>query len=130
VVNKSNKTAPKKAVSTQHLTVLVDTEFPGFLDDLESLESSELDSVQASINKIQQMTWNDIYKISSKTPGNKRGLNFEPLEQRTAKGNKIASIRVTGKFRARVCRDGRYMRFISLHPDHDSAYDQVGGEEI
>jgi hypothetical protein len=22
------------------------------------------------------------------------------------------------------------MRFISLHPDHDSAYDQVGGEEI
>ena len=110
--------------------VIVDMDFPGFLDDLEDLENKELDAVQASIDKIIKMTWADIYKTSSKTPGNKRGLNYEPLEQYTAKGARIASIRVTGKFRARVCRDGRFMRFISLHPDHDGAYDKQGGEDI
>lgn len=124
------KSVPRKAVSTQHGTVQVDTDFPGFLDDLEKMDDSEVDVVQASIEKIEKMTWVDIYKTSSKTRGSKRGLNYEPLNQRTGKGNRIASIRVTAKFRARVCRDGRHMRFISLHPDHDSAYDEPGGEDI
>jgi len=50
--------------------------------------------------------------------------------QKTAIGDTIASIRVSDKFRARVTRDGVFMRFISLHPDHDSAYHGSGGEDI
>lgn len=130
MVKRPTRSVPSKAESTQNQAVLVDIDFPRFLDDLENLSEKELDAVQATINKIEKMTWNDIYKTSSKTAGSKRGLNFEPLSQYTAQNYRIASIRVTGKFRARVCRVGRYMRFISLHPDHDSAYDEVGGEDL
>ena len=75
------------------------------------------------------MTWDQIYKTSSKTQ--KRGLNCEPITgQTTGSGKTIASIRISKKFRARVCRDGRFMRFISLDPDHDSAYRESGGEVL
>ena len=49
--------------------------------------------------------------------------------QRTSSGGAVASIRITEKFRARVTRDGVFMRFISLHPDHDSAYKISGWRE-
>ncbi len=130
MAKKPKAAARAKPESTQNQTVLVDTDFPRFLDDLERLADRELEAVQATVDKLGTMTWNDIYKTSSKTPGDKRGLNFEPLDQQTANGQRIASIRVTNKFRARVCRDGRHMRFISLHPDHDSAYDEFGGEDL
>ena len=130
MAKKPKPSAQAKSESTQNQSVLVDTDFPKFLDDLESITDKELDSVQATVDKIAKLTWNDIYKTSSKTAGDKRGLNFEPLDQHTAQGQRIASIRVTGRFRARVCRDGRHMRFISLHPDHDSAYDESGGEDL
>ena len=130
MVKKSSKAFSGKLGSTQNMPVLVDTDFPRFLDDLEKLTDKELDVVQATINEIEKMTWNDIYKTSSKTPGEKRGLNYESLEQETVHGQRINSIRVTKKFRARVCRDGQYMRFISLHPDHDSVYEEAGGEKI
>lgn len=79
---------------------------------------------------INKMNWNQVYATSSKGKG-KRGLNWEMLpNQRTASGGAVASIRITEKFRARVTRDGVFMRFISLHPDHDSAYKAQGGESI
>ncbi|NOT48151.1 MAG: hypothetical protein HOP17_10445 [Acidobacteria bacterium] len=97
--------------------------------ELTDLSIDELDQVEASVKKINQMTWDQIYKTSSKTQ--KRGLNWEPIAgQTTRSGKTIASIRITKKFRARVCRDGRFMRFISLHPDHDSAYDELGGDDL
>jgi hypothetical protein len=76
------------------------------------------------------MTWNQVYATSSKGKG-KRGLNWEVLpRQKTAGGGTVASVRITAKFRARVTRDGEFMRFISLHPDHDSAYKAPGGEDV
>lgn len=115
--------------STQHAFVQCDLEFPRLVEELANLEAIELDQVEECLNKIKKMTWDQIYKTASKTK--KRGLNFEPIEgQRTRSGKAIASIRISKKFRARVCRDGIYMRFISLHPDHDSAYDESGGENI
>ena len=122
----SNK---KSTGSTQHELVECDIEFPRLQKELEDLEAEELDQVEDSIEKIQKMSWDQIYKTSSKSQ--KRGLNWEPIEgQQTARGKTIASIRLSGKFRARVCRDGKFMRFISLHPDHDSAYKESGGEDI
>ena len=98
-------------------------------NDLLSLETTEFNQVEETVKKIEKMTWDQIYKTSSKTQ--KRGLNWEVIEnQVTRLGKKIASIRISKKFRARVCRDGQHMRFISLHPDHDSAYDETGGENV
>ena len=104
--------------STQHQNVRVDVSYPNFLKSLQELEADEQERVLATIEKIQQMTWNDVYQTSSKTPGHKRGINFEPTEQRTKSGIRIATIRVGQKMRARVCRREQFMRFISLHPDH------------
>ncbi len=121
--------AKKPIPSNQHKNVEVDLEWPRVQMELQDLEIKELDQIEATVDKIKKMTWDQVYKTSSKTQ--KRGLNWEPIEgQKTASGKTIASIRVSGKFRARVCRDGNFMRFISFHPDHDSAYDEDGGEDI
>lgn len=121
--------AKRLATSNQHKNIEIDLEWPRVQAELQNLESKELDQVESSIEKIKKMTWDQVYKTSSKNQ--KRGLNWEPIDgQKTASGKSIASIRISGKSRARVCRDGNFMRFISLHPDHDSAYDEDGGEEI
>jgi hypothetical protein len=118
-----------KHSSTQHELVECDLEFPRVLKELSRLELADLEQIEESVKKINQMTWDQIYKTSSKTQ--KRGLNWEPITgQTTGSGKTIASIRISKKFRARVCRDGKFMRFISLHPDHDSAYNESGGENL
>ncbi|NJL26112.1 MAG: hypothetical protein HC902_13725 [Calothrix sp. SM1_5_4] len=127
MADKADKKAGK--TSTQHELVACDLEFPRVQKEMAELEIAQLEQFEESVNKIQRMTWDQIYKTSSKRQ--KRGINWEPIEgQETASGRKIASIRISEKFRARVCRDGRFMRFISLHPDHDSAYAEWGGEEV
>jgi len=106
-----------------------DLEFPRVLTELSKLALDELEQVEASVKKINQMTWDQVYKTSSRSE--KRGLNWEPIAgQTTGSGKTIASIRISKKFRARVCRDGKFMRFISLHPDHDSTYKRPGGESL
>ncbi len=128
---KSVKTALKEVSpkSTQHELIKCDLEFPRFIKELSDLETLELDQIEACIEKIKQMTWDQVYKTSSKSQ--KRGLNWEPIDgQMTRSGKTIASIRVSRKFRARVCRDGKFMIFISLHPDHDSAYSEGGSEDL
>lgn len=119
----------KTGTSTQHELVVCDLEFPRLQEELVNLEEDEFEAFTRSVEKIEQMTWDQIYKTSSKTQ--KRGLNWEPIEgQQTKSGKTIASIRISDKFRARVCRDRNLMRFISLHPDHDGAYDESGGENL
>jgi hypothetical protein len=119
-----------KIGSTQNELVECDLEFVSFQKELEQLETAELDTVLKKIETINQMTWAQVYSTSSKG-AEKRGLNWEVLgAQKTATGGVIASIRLSKKFRARVTRDGVLMRFISLHPDHDSAYEARGGEVI
>ena len=123
------KSKKKSGNSTQHELVVCDLEFPRLGEELQDLELDQIEQVERATEKIQQMTWDQIYKTSSKTQ--KRGLNWEPIVgQKTASGKAIASIRISDKFRARVCRDGKFMRFISLHPDHDSAYKEPGEEDL
>lgn len=122
MVKKPNKSA-------QHELIECDFEYYLFQKQLELLTQQEYDELDRCIDKIESMTWQQMYQTSSRSQ--KRGLNWEPIQgQKTASGNIIASIRVTKKFRARVTRSGKYMKFISLHPDHDSAYRQKGGEDI
>lgn len=127
--------AKKSSTSTQHETILVDLEFPGLKRQLERLEEGHqteiLDAMDNAQKKLEKMTWQQLYDSSSKTSGNKSGFNYEPISgQATKSGKQISSIRLNQKIRARVCREGRFMRFISIHPDHDSAYKKKGGEEI
>ena len=122
MVTKSKaKESSKKANSTQNELVQLDLSFPALNKEIENLEKDDLESFFKSLEKIEVMTWAQIYATSSKTL--RRGLNWEPIQgQTTSDGKQVASVRITKKFRARVVRDGVFMRFISLHPDHDSAY--------
>lgn len=122
--------ADKNKPSTQSELVQCDLDYSPFQDDLLDLEQTEFNSFFKKVETINRMTWAQVYATSSKG-AQKRGLNWEVLQnQKTARGGAIASIRITGKFRVRVTRDSVFMRFISLHPDHDSAYKKSGGEDI
>ena len=116
--------------STQGELVRRDLEFPPFQKQLEDLDFSHREAFFKSIEKIGRMTWQQIFDTASGGKG-KRGLNWEKLHgQITRSGHPIAAIRVTLKHRARVSRQGSFMRFISLHPDHDSAFEKSGGEDV
>lgn len=122
--------AKTKSGSTQNELVQCDLEFPTLQDQLKKPKSLDFEAFFNKVEKINEMTWQQVYATSSKGKA-KRGLNWEALpNQRTASGGTVASIRIIDKFRARVTRDGVFMRFISLHPDHDSAYKAKGGEAI
>jgi hypothetical protein len=90
---------------------------------LSELEDSVISSLIKCVEKINQMTWAQVYQTSSKGAG-KRGINYEVIQGQIVGGKfQVHSIRLTGKTRARIIRDGAYMRFISIHPDHDGAYE-------
>jgi len=109
--------------STQNQLVKPDLTFPGFMDDLRSLTTSDYNVFKERIQHIKKMTWQQVYDTSSKSRQGKRGLNWEILQgKKSADDNPIASIRISASFRALVSRKDDFMRFISLHPDHDSAY--------
>ena len=109
--------------STQSSYIAVDVGFQGFKDDFSKLEVDEISDFFDAISRLQKMTWQQLWDTSTKKAGEKRGFNYEKIEgQTTPGGNPVHSIRITKKFRARVSRQDRWMRFISLHPDHDSTY--------
>ena len=93
----------------------IDLNFPDFQKDLFKLEKKEL---YALIKTLRALTKMDFDQLRSSS-----GLNLEQIKKtRTKKGNPIYSIRITRSFRAILSIDGDYLRFISLHPDHDSVY--------
>jgi hypothetical protein len=62
------------------------------------------------------MDWNQVYQDKE--------LNWEKIHSvKTPKGRELYSIRLSKKFRAVVYRKDEFLIFVSLHPDHDSAYE-------
>jgi hypothetical protein len=80
-----------------------------FQDRFFTLEKSELLAALKTFRKLRTLSWQQVYRDS--------GLNWE------ASGDDMYSIRITQKCRALVRRVGDTVQFLSLHPDHDSAYD-------
>ena len=93
----------------------LDLNFQDFQKDLFKLEKKELYALIKTLRTLSRMDFNQIRQSS--------GLNLERIKtMRTRKENTIYSIRITRSFRATLTIEGNYLRFISLHPDHDSAY--------
>lgn len=96
--------------------IFLDLNSPAFLEVFLALETAELKQVVAALRRLRGMDWNTVYTYS--------GLNWEAIEHvKTPNGAKAHSLRLSRKMRALAYRDGDYLRFISLHPDHDSAYE-------
>ncbi|MFZ2446608.1 MAG: hypothetical protein WAW37_09630 [Syntrophobacteraceae bacterium] len=97
--------------------VLLDLNNPVFQEDLLSLETDSAARILASLRKIRKLSWSEIYKD--------KGLRWEMVQSKTGHGGiRLYTIRIARGFRALVFREGQFMRFLSLHPDHDSAYEQ------
>ncbi|MEA2692756.1 MAG: hypothetical protein QOJ16_2143 [Acidobacteriota bacterium] len=96
--------------------VRLDLNSSQFQDDFFTLETAELKQVVASLRRLRQMDWAAVYSHS--------GLNWEAVDHiKTPNGAKACSIRLSRKIRAIGYRDGDFLRLVSLHPDHDSAYE-------
>lgn len=87
-----------------------DLNYPGFLKELADLDAAELKRVMTCVVKLSKITWAELFLTKS--------YNYE--EVKTNRGK--YSVRVSKQFRAVVVREGDYMRFQALAPDHDGAY--------
>ena len=96
-------------------TVLLDLNNPTFLAALFEQGKNDRNAVLNTLRKLTFMTWDQVLKD--------KGLHWEEIRSRKSHSSgKLYSIRIARKHRAVVLRSDNYMRFISLHPDHDSAY--------
>jgi hypothetical protein len=95
--------------------VRLDLNSPEFQDVLFRLEISELKQVVASLQRLRGLDWNALYRHT--------GFKWEAIRHiHTPSGAAAYSLRLGEKMRAIAYRDGQFLRIISLHPDHDSAY--------
>lgn len=88
-----------------------DLNAPDVQADLLLLEKAELVAFFKTLRKLKQLSWQQVYRD--------KGLRWESIK---SVRDDAYTIRVTQKCRAVVKRDGDTSRFISLHPDHASAY--------
>lgn len=96
--------------------VVLDINSPDFLGTFLSLRGPELEQVASGLGQLRGLEWQTVYTL--------KGLNWEAVSHLLApNGSKMYSIRLSRKIRALVYREADFMRFISLHPDHDSAYE-------
>ena len=95
--------------------IRLDLNDPEFQADVFALEADQVTALIAALSKLSKLTWEQVYR--------NKGLHWETIHTRTGKNKeRLYSLRITRKFRAVAMRSGESMRFLSLHPDHDSAY--------
>jgi hypothetical protein len=96
-------------------SIKIDLNNPEFQKDLFSLEKNELSALIKTLKKIYKLTWAELYSD--------HGLKWEAiLSKQTKSGQRIYTFRFSQKYRATALRQDDFMRLLSLHPDHGSAY--------
>jgi hypothetical protein len=103
-------------MSSSEGRVRLDLNNPVFQEQLFALQKVDRHAVLDTLNKIRQLTLNQVYRDS--------GLKWEKITSiRSPKGiDALYSIRITQARRATAYRDGEFMRFLTIAPDHDAAY--------
>lgn len=95
--------------------VQLDLNNPVFQEHLFRLQRNEQVHILKTLRKLSQMTWAQVYSDN--------GLRWEAIVSRTGpRGTRLYTFRISKKVRAVACREQAWMRILSLHPDHDSAY--------
>ena len=93
----------------------LDLNFPGFQEDLFGLEKKELNALIRTLRRCAKMDFQQVTQSS--------GLNVEKIKSmQTEQGHSVYSLRVSRSFRATFTVQEDFLRFVGLHPDHDSAY--------
>jgi hypothetical protein len=97
--------------------IRLDLNSPEFQDVFFRLQVDELKQVVSSLRRLRETDWNSLYRHP--------GFRWEALEHLKApNGAKVYSLRLSQRIRAVAFRDADFLRLISLHPDHDSAYER------
>lgn len=96
--------------------VLLDLNNPQFQEDLPGLPKAELLSARTTLEKLRQMTWQQVYAD--------RGLKWEKVSsiQPPAGIAAIYTLRISQGRRATAYREADYLRFLTIPPDHDATY--------
>jgi hypothetical protein len=103
-------------VSAAHSRIRLDLNGPEFQEVLFRLESAELKQVIASLRRLREFDWSMLYRHT--------GFHWEAIEHLKApNGAKVYSLRLSQRIWVLAFREGDFLRFLSLHPDHDSAYE-------
>ena len=99
----------------RHQPVRLDLNNPVFQRQLFSLSKSEQHNTLNTLRKLADMTWQQVYTD--------HGLKWEVIiSQIGPRGSRLFSFRIGKGFRGVAYRDRSWLRLLSLHPDHDSAY--------
>jgi hypothetical protein len=96
--------------------IRLDLNNPVFQENLLTLQKPERLAALDTLNKIRQLTWNQLHRDA--------GLKWEKISSiKPPQGvAAIYSLRITRARRATAYRDGAFMRFLTIAPDHDSTY--------
>jgi hypothetical protein len=94
--------------------VKLDLNSPELQAQFFALERTMLSQVVEVLDRLRKMPWIDVYRSP--------GLKWERIGRTAPNGEPLYSLRMTQKVRAVGFREGDYLRLVSLHPDHDSAY--------
>ena len=96
--------------------VRLDLNNPVFQANLLGLQKPERPAALDTLNKIRQLTWNQLYRDN--------GLKWEKISSvKPPPGvDSLYSLRVTQSRRATAYRDGDFIRLLTVAPDHDSSY--------
>lgn len=96
--------------------VRLDLNDSDFQDDLLNLRKPDRHSALETLNKLGQMTWNQVYRDN--------GLKWEKIAGVTPPPgvSAIHSLRITQSRRATAYRDGDFIRFLTIASDHDATY--------
>ena len=104
-------------VETQRArNVLLDLNNEIFQKSWLALDKSERDRVADTFRKLLQLTWDQVYRD--------QGLKWEKVTSVKPPPNidAIYTLRITKSRRATAYRDGNFLRFLTIAPDHDAAY--------
>jgi hypothetical protein len=97
-------------------SVRLDLNNPVFQDNLLNLPKPERHAALETLKKLRQMTWTQLYKDN--------GLKWEKIVRVSPPSgvDAVYSLRITQSRRATAYRDGAFIRFLTIAPDHDAAY--------
>jgi hypothetical protein len=96
--------------------VKLDPNNPEFQKNWVALDKSERSRVLDTLKKLLQLDWEQVYRDP--------GLKWEKITSvKPPQGiEALYSLRITQSRRATAVRDGDFMRFQTVQPDHDSTY--------
>ncbi|WP_218163258.1 hypothetical protein [Desulfovibrio desulfuricans] len=107
---------PGKMTVPNKQLIRLDLNNPVFQDALFALQKEERLAVLDTLKKLRQLHWPQLYAD--------KGLRWEKIASiKPPEGiSALYSLRITRSCRATAFRDGDFLRFLTIHSDHDATY--------